>query len=97
MTIHRLPLQRLIWRRLFELGLTAEDAAQRTEGTLSKEAIRGLVAGSTSVYVSDRVARALARSLGVPENRVRRAAGLPVTDPAGVRTQPHLRIVGRDD
>ncbi|MGY2081718.1 hypothetical protein [Modestobacter sp. SYSU DS0657] len=50
-----------------------------------------------SVYVSDRVARALARSLGVPEYRVRRAAGLPVIEPAGVRTRPHLRIVGRDN
>ncbi|MGY1839095.1 MULTISPECIES: hypothetical protein [unclassified Modestobacter] len=97
MTTDQLPLQRLIWRRMFEMGLSAEEAAQRTEGALSKEAIRGLVAGRMSVYVSDRVARALARSLGVPEHRVRRAAGLPVTEPVGVHTQPHLRIVGRED
>ncbi|MQA32529.1 hypothetical protein [Modestobacter roseus] len=97
MTTTRLRLQRLIWRRLFELGLTADEAAKRTEGTLSKEAIRGLVAGTTSIYVNDRVARALARSLGVPEHRVRRAAGLPTTAPTGARTRPHLRIVGRDD
>ncbi|MGY1845281.1 hypothetical protein [Modestobacter sp. SYSU DS0875] len=96
-SIHQLPLQRLTWRRLFELGLTAEDAAQWTGGTLSQEAIRGVAARSMPVYVSDRVARAPARPLGVPEYRVRRAAGLPVTEPAGVRTRPHLRIVGRDD
>ena len=43
-------------------------------------------------------AAALARALDVPENRVRRAVGLPlVEDPrADIRTGPHLRIV-RDD
>jgi len=86
-------LQRLIWRRLFELGLTAEEASARTLGVVSKEAVRGLVGGRTSVYVSDRVARALARALDVPEHRVRRTAGLPVEEPETARTGPHLRIV----
>ncbi len=40
----------------------------------------------------------LARALDVPENRVRRAAGLPeVPDPrADVPTGPHLRLVTND-
>ena len=86
-------LQRLIWRRLFELGLTAEEASARTAGVVSKEAVRGLVGGRTSVYVNDRVARALARALDVPEHRVRASAGLPVEEPHPARTRPHLRIV----
>jgi hypothetical protein len=88
-----MDLQRLIWRRLFELGLTAEEASVRTQGVVSKEAVRGLVGGRTSVYVSDRVARALAKALDVPEHRVRRTAGLPVEEPQTDRTRPHLRIV----
>ena len=86
-------LQRLIWRRLFELGLTAEEASLRTRGVLSKEAVRGLVGGRTSVYVSDRVARAIARALDVPEHRVRESAGMPVEDPDQPDTRPHLRVV----
>jgi hypothetical protein len=89
-------LSRLVWSRLFELGLTAEQASERTRGVLSKEAVRGLAEGSAPVYVNDRVARALARSLDVTEHRVRLAAGLPVEEPALARTRPHLRIV-RDD
>ena len=90
-------LRRLVWCRLYELGMTAEQASVRTDGVLSKEAVRGLADGSASVYVNDRVARALARSLEVTEHRVRRAAGLPVAEPVLTRTRPHLRIVGDDD
>ena len=86
-------LQRLVWRRLFELGLTAEEASVRTRRVLSKEAVQGLVAGRASVYVNDRVARGLARALDLTEHRVREAAGLPVEEPALPRTRPHLRIV----
>ena len=86
-------LQRLIWRRLFELGLTAEEASARTLGVVSKEAVRGLMGGRASVYVNDRVARALARALEVPEHRVRTTAGLPTDEPDTARTGPHLRIV----
>jgi hypothetical protein len=86
-------LRRLIWRRLYELGLTAEEASARTQGVVSKEAVRGLVGGRTSVYVNDRVARALALALDVPEHRVRRTVGLPVEEPHPARTGPHLRIV----
>ena len=86
-------LYRLIWRRLFELGRTAEEASARTDGVLSKEALRGLADGTASLYVNDRVARALARSLEVNELRVRRAAGLTAGEPVLEPTRPHLRIV----
>jgi hypothetical protein len=86
-------LQRLIWRRLFELGLTAEEASARTLGVVSKEAVRSLMGGRASGYVNDRVARALARALDVPEHRVRSTAGLPTEEPDTARTGPHLRIV----
>jgi hypothetical protein len=54
--------------------------------------------GSTS-FISERLAGPLARALDVPENRVRRAAGLaPVDDPrASVPTGPHLRLVRRSE
>ena len=90
-------LHRLVWCRLFELGMTAEQASLRTQGVLSKEAVRGLAEGTSSVYVSDRVARALARSLDVTEHRVRLAAGLPVEEPALANTRPHLRLVRGTD
>jgi len=90
-------LHRLVWCRLFELGMTAEQASERTHGVLSKDAVRGLADGTASVYVSDRVARALARSLDVTEHRVRLAAGLAVEEPALSNTRPHLRVVGDPD
>ena len=50
-------------------------------------------------FISEGLAEFLARALGVPENRVRKAAGLPpVADPrADVATGPHLRLVRNDD
>jgi hypothetical protein len=48
--------------------------------------------------VSERLAKALARALEVPENRVRQAAGLPpLPDPnADEPTGPWLRLVWAD-
>jgi hypothetical protein len=45
------------------------------------------------------MAEFLARALGVSENRVRRAAGLPqVADArADIATRPHLRLVRDED
>lgn len=50
-------------------------------------------------FISEGLAEFLAHALGVPENRVRRAAGLPqVHDPrADVATRPHLRLVRGED
>jgi hypothetical protein len=50
-------------------------------------------------FISEGLAEFLARALGVPENRIRRAAGLPlVEDPrADIATRPHLRLVRDED
>ncbi|MGY1689531.1 helix-turn-helix domain-containing protein [Geodermatophilus sp. SYSU D01105] len=91
-------LQGLVQRRLLELGGTAEDASRRAGWAIAPQTIARIAHGRHSGMVSERLAAALARALDVPENRVRRAAGLPpVEDPrADVRTGPHLRVV-RDD
>jgi hypothetical protein len=87
----------LVRRRLFELGLSAQDLARRSRGELSGETIRGLARGLAPAHVSDRLAGSLARALDVTEHRVRNAAGLPVREPYVSRTRPHLRVVRRED
>ena len=87
----------LVRRRLFELGLNAQELARRSRGELSGETIRGLVQGLAPVRVSDRLAGSLARALDVTEYRVRKAAGLTVREPFVPRTRPHLRVVRRED
>ena len=46
-------------------------------------------------FISEGLAKFLARALEVPENRVRRAAGLPeIDDPsADDRDRSHLRVI----
>ena len=85
----------LVRRRLFELGLTAEEASRRSRGAVPRETIRGLARGQLSVRIGDGLALALARALGVPAHRVRRAAGLPPVPDAreSITTRPHLRVV----
>jgi hypothetical protein len=92
-----LDLQRLVRRRLFELGVTPEEASRRSRGDAPRETIRGLVRGELPAGISDRLARALARALEVPEVRIRRAAGLPVMDSPGEPTRPHLRLIRNPD
>jgi transcriptional regulator with XRE-family HTH domain len=87
----------LVRRRLFELGLSAQDLARRSRGEVSRETIRGLARGMAPAHVSDRLAGSLARALDVTEYRVRKAAGLPVREPFVPRTRPHLRVVRRED
>ncbi len=89
-------LRHLVRRRLFELNLTPEEASRRSRGDLPAETIRGLAHGQRSIRIGDQFARALARTLQVTEYRVRRAAGLPVTEVPGERTRPHLRVVRSD-
>ena len=50
-------------------------------------------------FISEGLAEFLARALGVPENRVRKAAGLPLADDprADIATRPHLRLVRDED
>ena len=76
-----------------------EQASRLAHWAVAPETIEHLAAGRRSGLVSDRLADALARALGVPENRVRRAAGLPLVDDprADVATRPHLRLVRDED
>jgi hypothetical protein len=50
-------------------------------------------------FISEGLAEFLARALDVPENRVRRAAGLPPVPDAreSITTRPHLRLLRSDD
>ena len=91
-------LQQLVQRRLLELSSSAQAASRRAQWAIAPETITYIADGRHSGMVSERLAAALARALDVPENRVRRAVGLPlVEDPrADIRTGPHLRVV-RDD
>jgi hypothetical protein len=92
-------LPSLVRRRLLELNITAEQASRLAHWAVAPETIEHLAAGRRSGLVSDRLADALARALGDPENRVRRAAGLPeVPDPReSIETVPHLRLIQGGD
>ena len=87
----------LVRRRLWELGRTPAQASQRT-GWLIPPVTMEMLARSSRSFITEGLARPLARALDVTENRVRRAAGLAqVSDPrADISTGPHLRLVGRD-
>ena len=89
-------LQSLIRRRLWELARTGEDAARRARWTLPAETVERLARGRS--FITEGLAPYLAQALHVPENRVRKAAGLPLVpdDRANITTQPHLWLVKRD-
>jgi hypothetical protein len=91
-------LQRLVQRRLFELGGDAVEAARRSCWAVTAQTIDRIACGRHRRPVSERLAEALARALDVPANRIRRVVGLPLVDDsrADVRTGPHLRIVRND-
>ncbi len=88
-------LQDLVRRRLFELCLTPEEASRRSGWVLPAATIERLARQGGKGFISETFAVRLARALDVPENRVRRAAGLPeVDDPrAEIATGPHLRLI----
>jgi hypothetical protein len=88
-------LSALVRRRLLELDMTPDQASRLAHWAVAPETIEHLATGRRSGLVSDRLAQALAVALGVPENRVRRAAGLPeVADPReSIETGPHLRLL----
>ena len=87
----------LVRRRLWELGRTSDEASQRSRWVIPARVVE-LLARRGRSYISEGLARPLARALDVPENRVRRAAGLPsIPDPrAEIETRPDLRVVGQD-
>ena len=91
-------LQGLVRRRLWELARTADEASRLSRWVVPPETIERMARLGGRSFISEGLAEFLADALGVPENRVRRAAGLPqVDDPrANITTGPHLRLV-RDD
>ena len=92
-------LQGLVRRRLWELARTPAEASRLSRWTVPAETIERMTRLGGRSFISEGLAEFLARALGVPENRVRRAAGLPqVVDPrADIATRPHLRLVREDD
>jgi hypothetical protein len=90
-----LELPALVRRRLTELDITPDQASRQADWAVSPHTIARLAAGRHRGAVSERLADALARAIGVPPNRVRRAAGLPeVADArADIETAPHLRLI----
>jgi hypothetical protein len=88
-------LQDLVQRRLLELCITPRDAARLSGWSVAPETIERLSCSGGTSFISERLAEGLARALDVPENRVRRAAGLPeIHDSrADITTGPHLRLV----
>jgi histone H3/H4 len=92
-------LSELVRRRLWELARTVEEASQRSRRVLTTETIARIARTGGSSFISEGVAEYLARALDVPENRVRRAAGLPpVPDPReSITTRPNLRLLRNDE
>jgi hypothetical protein len=90
-------LSDLVRRRLWELGSSPDEASRRSNWVIPSEVMRRLASGGKTV-ISSGLARPLARAIDVTENRLRRAAGLPlVFDPrVEIDTRPHLRVVGQD-
>lgn len=92
-------LQDLVRRRLWELTRSPEEASRASRWVVPPETIERMTLAGGKSFVSEGRAEFLARALEVPENRVRRAAGLPpVDDPSeNIRTGPHLRLVRPDE
>jgi hypothetical protein len=88
-------LQGLVRRRLWELARTPGEASRLARWAVPPETMARMARMGGKSFISEGLAEFLARALGVPENRVRRAAGLPrVDDPReDVATGPHLRLV----
>ena len=92
-------LQDLVRRRLWELARTATEASRFSRWVVPPETLERMSRTGGKSFISEGLAEFLARALEVPENRVRRAAGLPrVKDPReDIATGPHLRVVRNDD
>jgi hypothetical protein len=92
-------LQSLIRRRLWELARTGEEAARRARWTLPAETVERLARRGGKSFITEGLAPYLAQALRVPENRVRKAAGLPLVpdDRASITTQPHIWLVAKQD
>jgi hypothetical protein len=93
----RKDLQDLVRRRLWELARTPDDAARLARWVIPPETLKRMARTGGSSFISEGLAEFLARALDVPENRVRRAAGLPLVpdERESTTTRPHLRLVPR--
>jgi hypothetical protein len=91
----RKDLQDLVRRRLWELARTPDDAARMSRWVIPPETLKRMARTGGTSFISEGLAEFLARALDVPENRVRRAAGLPLVhdDRESISTRPHLRLV----
>lgn len=88
-------LQEMVRRRLWELGRSVEEASRRSRWIISADTFRRMAHKGGRTFISDGLAEHIARALDVPENRVRRVAGLPpVPDERdGISTRPRLRVI----
>jgi hypothetical protein len=88
-------LQSLVRRRLWELSRSPDEASRVSRWAIPPEIIQRMARSGGKSFISEGLATFLARALEVPENRVRRAAGLPaIDDPrAEIATGPHLRLI----
>jgi hypothetical protein len=91
-------LQDLVRRRLWELARSADEASRLSRWVVPPETLKRMARTGGASFISEGLAEFLARALEVPENRVRRAAGLPLLpdDRDSISTRPHLRLVPRD-
>jgi hypothetical protein len=76
----------------------ADEAARRSRWIIPRETFELMARSGGRSFISEGLAEFLARALEVPENRVRRAAGLPRVpdDRASITTRPHLRLIRGD-
>ena len=92
-------LQDLVRRRLWELARTEDDASRLSRWVIPPETLKRMARTGETSFISEGMAEFLARALDVPENRVRRAANLPLVpdERESITTRPHLRLVRRDE
>ncbi len=92
-------LQDLVRRRLWELARSAGEASRLSRWRVPSETFSLMARTGGKSFISEGLAEFLARALDVPENRVRRAAGLPPLpdERESISTRPHLRLLRNDD
>jgi hypothetical protein len=88
-------LQEMVRRRLWELGRSVEEASRRSRWIISAETFKRMAQKGGRTFISDGLAEHIARALDIPENRVRRVAGLPPVpdERESISTRPRLRVI----
>jgi hypothetical protein len=91
-------LQDLVRRRLWELARSAAEVSRLSRWRVPPETVSHMAQTGSKSFISEGLAGFLARALDVPENRVRRAAGLPPVpdERESITTRPHLRLLRND-